>query len=336
MTDRTIIPIFIPNLGCPGRCVFCDQRRTTGSARRTPSPEEIGAEIEKWLAQRIRKNRGIVQVAFYGGTFTALPLQRQRELLEATRPFLKSHLVDSLRISTRPDTITPEVLEILARGGVRTVELGVQSLDPEVLRLSGRDYGPEEVKRASQLIKERGFELGIQIMVGLPGDTAERFMETVKGVIDLGPDFARIYPTLVIRGTVLEEWFHSGKYRPLDLPEAIELSKRATLALEGAGIRVIRIGLQPTRELQQSLVAGPYHPAFGQMVRGEILLQRAREALKGVKGQVTLLINPRDIDLLYGHGRRNWEKLRGEFPKVGISVAADPKIKRWNVGIEVV
>ena len=335
MTDRTIIPIFIPNLGCPGRCVFCDQRRTVGPARRIPSPEEIGAEIEKWLAQRIRRRKGIVQVAFYGGTFTALPPQRQREFLEATRPFIESHRVHSLRISTRPDSITPEVLETLARGGVRTIELGVQSLDPEVLRLSGRDYGPEEVKRASESIRKRGFELGIQIMVGLPGDTAERFMETVKGVIELGPDFARIYPTLVIRGTVLEEWFHSGKYHPLDLPEAIELSKRATLALEGAGIRVIRIGLQPTRELQQSLVAGPYHPAFGQMVRSEILLERAREALKGMKGRVTLLINPRDVDLLYGQGRRGWERLRREFPGVEISVAADPGIGRWDVGIEV-
>lgn len=333
MRDRAIIPIFIPNYGCPHRCIFCDQRQTAGVRGPLPSGEEVRAEIRKGLT---RVRAGKVQVAFYGGTFTALPLERQRDYLEAVRPFIEEGSVHSLRVSTRPDAIDPEVLRVLEEGKVETVELGAQSMDPEVLQRSGRGYGPEAVRKSAELLRERGFELGIQIMVGLPGDTPERFMGTVREVIALRPSFVRIYPTLVIRGTELEGWWRKGLYRPLSLEEAVELSALALREFEEAGIKVIRIGLQPNQDLEASVVAGPYHPAFGQLARARALRERAREALAGARGgrRVRILVNPRDVGNLLGQGKENLRALRGEFPYLELLVEGDPRMPRGRVRVE--
>lgn len=298
-----------------------------------PSPGDVEEQIYKGL--RLAR-QGEVQVAFYGGTFTALPLETQRSYLGAVKPFLEGGRVHSVRVSTRPDAIDREVIEVLKEGGVRTVELGVQSMIPEVLEKSRRGYGPEAVRRSSSLLKEEGFELGIQIMLGLPGDTPGRFMETVREVIALGPDFVRIYPTLVIKGTELEGWFLEGRYRPLPLGEAVALCAQAVEAFEGAGVKVIRIGLQSTRELEESVVAGPYHPAFGQLVRSRVLGERVRQALKGVKGQrVIIEVNPRDLADLYGQKGENLRALRNRFPDLEIAVKGDPAVQRGRVRVEV-
>lgn len=334
MDYSAIIPVFIPNYGCKQRCVFCDQWRTTGKEYAPLSGHYVVSEVEKWLNERIRKREN-VQVAFFGGSFTALSLGAQRELLEALSPYLAGKKVHSVRISTRPDALSQEVTRILKEHRVRTVELGVQSMDPQVLRISKRGYGPETVKRAVELLKGEGFEVGIQIMIGLPGDTPHGFLRTVMEVIDLKPDFVRIYPTLVLRGTELEDWYYKGLYRPLDLGEAISLAKEALRAFEGAGIKVIRIGLQPSPELEREVVAGPYHPSFGELVKTELYYDKVKGLLEGYRGgKVLLRINSKDLSLLKGHGGEKWKRLKETFPMLELEIQNDPNLKRGEVEVQ--
>ena len=329
---RTIIPIFIPHQGCPHRCVFCNQHRTARMVKGLPSAAELQEEVRIWLDGRRRRGSSEVQVAFYGGSFTALPLEVQEGLLGALKPFLEDGEVDSLRLSTRPDAVDEEVVELLRSSGVRTVELGVQSMDPEVLRLSSRGYGPEVVPEALKLLKEGGFEVGVQLMLGLPGDTPERFLRTVEETVKLKPHFVRLYPTLVIKGTALEAWFHRGFYRPLDLEEAVELAAEAVKALEGVGIEVVRMGLQPTEELQRALVAGPYHPAFGQLVRSRLLYERARSLLEGKGLRKALFeVAPEDLSDFYGQHRENWRRLKEEFELEELSVLPEHGLGRGEL-----
>ena len=226
---RFIIPIFISHLGCPYRCVYCNQNRITRPVLTLPTPEEVANEIERYLGLRSRKRESArtVQVAFYGGSFTALPIKIQEKLLCSVKPFLKEEMVHSLRLSTRPDAISPEVLEVLQAHKVKTVELGVQSMADEVLSISRRGYNKEEVAKAVSDLQQGSFEVGIQLMIGLPADCPEQLAATVEEVIAMKPHFIRLYPTLVIKGTVLELWFRQGRYHPLSLAEATALTKKA-------------------------------------------------------------------------------------------------------------
>lgn len=323
---RTVIPIFIPHQGCPHRCIYCDQRRIASAEDRLPSPEEIAEEVRRWIRERRKRGTEEVQVAFYGGSFTALPLEVQGELLKAVMPYVGEG-VDSLRLSTRPDALSPEGLKLLKEHAVRTVELGVQSLHPEVLKLSRRGYTPERAEEAVLMLKAWGFEVGVQLMLGLPGDTRGRFMETVSRTIALAPHFVRLYPTLVIRGTALERWYKEGRYRPLDLEEAILWTAEALREFEGHGVRVVRMGLQPTPELEASVVAGPYHPAFGQLVRSRLAFEKALHLLKksGLKRAV-LKAHPRGIPELCGQKGENLSKLRKALSMEELRVKADPSL----------
>lgn len=335
MNYSAVIPVFIPNYGCKNRCVFCDQWRTTGKQEDVfLSQQYVVSEVEKWLNERIR-NKEKVQVAFFGGSFTALPFETQAKLLEALWPYLKAKKVHSIRVSTRPDALSQEVVRLLKEYGVRTVELGVQSMDPEVLRISKRGYSPETVKIAVELLKWEGFEVGIQIMIGLPGDTPQRFLRTVKEVIILEPHFVRIYPTLVLKGTELEDWYYRGAYKPLGLEEAVSLAKEALRAFEEVGIKVIRIGLQPSVELERGLVAGPYHPSFGELVKAELYYDRVRKLLQKQKeGKVLLKVNPKDLSLLKGHGGEKWKRLEEAFPMLELDIQSDPNLKRGEVEVQ--
>lgn len=334
MDYSAIIPIFIPNFGCKNRCVFCNQWRTTGKHNASISRQYVLSEVEKWLNERIR-NKEKVQVAFFGGSFTALPFKAQEELLAVLSPYLESRRIHSIRVSTRPDALPEEVLRLLKEHRVKTVELGVQSMDPQVLRTSKRGYGPETVIRAVELLKGEGFEVGIQIMIGLPGDDRDGFLRTLKEVIALGPHFVRVYPTLVIKGTELEDWYHKGLYRPLNLEEAISLAKEALGAFEGAGIKVIRIGLQPSRELEEALVAGPYHPSFGELVRAELYYDKVKSALETQKeGKVLLRVNPKDLSLLKGYGGAKWKQLKKAFSTLELSIQSDPRLERGEVEVK--
>lgn len=338
---RFIIPIFISHFGCPYRCVYCDQNRIARPAATLPSSEDVQREIEWYLLVGARKRQSVktVQVAFYGGSFTALSLGIQEGLLRSAAPFLREGKVHSLRLSTRPDYISPEVLELLRSEKVTTVELGVQSTDDDVLRISRRGYGRQEVKRAVRELFQGSFEVGVQLMVGLPGDTPEKFASTVKDVIEMRPHFVRIYPTLVIKATTLERWFREGRYCPLSLEEAVILTKEAMQRFRQAQIPVIRVGLQPTPSLEEqgTIVAGPYHPAFRQLVDGSIFYEWAASLLtdsRPEEGSSPLfLVSPQDISNFYGHGGQNIKKLKEAFGLKQVRVEADPEKEKGTISL---
>jgi len=281
-----VIPIFISHQGCPHRCIFCDQHTITGHTGmegQPVTPATIKATVERWL-NRPRKKKGAgVQVAFYGGSFTGLPLQRQKELLAAVKPYIKGGLVDSVRISTRPDYIDARAVGVLKEYSVSVVELGIQSLDQDVLDASNRGHSVQQAEDGVSLLRKSGFTVGAQLMCGLPGDNATRLKTTAKKIAALAPDFVRIYPVLVIKGSGLEKIYRNNTYKPLSLSRAIALSCRMKTLFEQHGIKVVRIGLQPTEELREKVVAGPYHPAFGELVMSRILFKKSRMVLRARK-----------------------------------------------------
>ena len=306
-----VIPIFIPHEGCPHRCLFCNQHDISGQTRPTDG-REVGLAIERWLEQSRSAPDRRVQVALYGGSFTALPEHRQIEMLAAVRPYVDRGLVHDIRLSTRPDCIDEPGLNLLARYGVTIIELGVQSCDETVLRRAGRGHGSAVVAEAAGLIRARGFRLGIQLMLGLPGQRFCSLRATVGQVIDLGPEFVRLYPVLVLRGSGLERLYHSGAFRPLSLARAVAQAAWMKKRFDAEGIGVVRMGLQPTGELERALVTGPYHPAFGELVMARLMLQQTRRRLAGVAAEhpVTLVIAERDRSVFQGQRGANLWRLR--------------------------
>ncbi|MBI5233041.1 MAG: radical SAM protein [Deltaproteobacteria bacterium] len=264
---RLIIPIFIPFAGCPHQCIFCNQEDITGS-RGLPSIDEIRAAVEKHLSTW--KHAGVKEIAFYGGSFTGLPLELQEEFLGTAYGYVRADRIDSIRISTRPDYINEATPLFLKRFLVKTVELGAESMCDDVLKLSNRGHTALDTIRAAAILKEAGLSTGLQLMPGLPGDTRETIIESAKKAVRLKPDFVRIYPTLVLKDTTLHEMYKRGSYKPWSLSDMVSLCKEVADIYKSASIPIIRMGLQPTRELEKSLVAGPYHPAFRELVYGQV------------------------------------------------------------------
>ena len=325
-----IIPFFIPHAGCPHQCVFCDQKKITGQTNRHAS--SLPAIIDLHLSTG--KQSDVHRVAFYGGTFTALPLDLQKAYLEAVKPFIGLGRIESIRLSTRPDAVNAKILDFLKGYGVRTIELGVQSMDDSVLCLAGRGHSASHTVAAMELLTEHEFETGIQLMPGLPGDSPETFRETVERTISLQPDFIRIYPALVIANTPLDRMYRQGLYAPLTFDQAICISKNALLRFEQAGIEVIRIGLQPSEELEKdgTIIAGPYHPAFRQLVESSIMLDRMKAALpkQNAGDAVEILVNPLDLSSAIGQKRCNIEMLRLDFG-VKVLIRPDEAVPRRKV-----
>lgn len=310
-----IIPFFITHSGCPHQCVFCNQKNITGQTRPV-APSAVPQKITEYLAGNSSERPA--QVAFYGGSFTALPGEIQKSYLAVVQPFIHTGQIAGIRLSTRPDCITNEILSLLHEYHVTAIELGVQSMDDVVLTRSGRGHTTADTVNAVSLIKSSDFLIGLQLMPGLPGDSADRFMKTIGLVIELKPDFVRIYPALVIKDTPLEDLYTSGRYMPLSIDDAVTLCREALERFELAGIDVIRIGLQPTEELERpgTIIAGPYHPAFRQLVESSILLDKMRSALRtttGKTGRVTFQVNPQDLSAAIGQRRSNIDILKKEF-----------------------
>jgi histone acetyltransferase (RNA polymerase elongator complex component) len=304
-----VIPIFIPHKGCPHQCLFCNQNSITGQGSAQDPGSEIEETVRSWLAGARPGRR--VQVAFYGGSFTCLPVDRQEQLLGVVRPHLQSGMVHGIRLSTRPDCVDAGICAFLKERGVETVELGVQSLDDAVLERSRRGHSAEDCRRAVMLLQEAAIEVGIQLMPGLPGEGTVSFFRGVRQVIALSPAFVRLYPVLVVDNSALAESFRLGQYRPLSLNKAVAMSRRAKEMFVRAGIRVVRIGLQPTPSLELTLVAGPYHPAFGELVAARDWLRRIRGlfAVIPVAGTLTVRISPRDLSAFLGPRRSNMKRL---------------------------
>ncbi len=328
-----IIPFFIEHRGCPHRCLFCDQTAITGAkTRERPEHGEMLRDtIDLWLSRF--ENRTGIQLAFYGGSFTCLPEGLQIQLLDSARPYLDRGEIDSLRLSTRPDCINDEICKLLLDYRVRTVELGVQSMNDKVLEISERGHGANDVRLAASLLKSNGFSLGVQLMPGLPGDTTNFFIQTVHDVIDLDPDFVRIYPALVIKNTGLEQLYNSSLYRPLSMNRAIALTSRARQLFLKEDIAVIRMGLQPSAELEQSIIAGPYHQAFGELVLSRNWFRRIREQFCKIKGEGTLSVNisDRDYSSFVGLKRANIKRLKQLFPECRLEIKTDKSMERGQV-----
>jgi len=334
-----IIPIFIINRGCPHRCLFCNEELT--AENRPDLLEEAGfrKSVRAYIEGNRRKS-GPVELAFYGGTFTGMPSEEQRRLLALAAPYLREGAVDRIRVSTRPDEIDAEGLDLLEAFGVRTVEVGTQSLDDDILRLSKRGHTAADTLRAASLLRERGFATGIHLMAGLPGDSPERFAGTIEKTIALSPDTVRIHPTIVLRDTPLAAAFRKGEYAPLTLEEAVRQCKEALKKLTAAGISVIRMGLQTTRGLEApgAIVAGPFHPAFGSLVASAIFLDMAADLCESAlsstpaRGKtLAFTVSPADVFHLNGPRKANTAALKERFKPADIRITADPSLPRWTL-----
>lgn len=310
---ESIIPVFVPHLGCPNDCVFCNQRRISG-AQEPAGVENVKNAIES--AAALPRNGAKRQLAFYGGSFTAIPSCQQDALLGAAKEYLDRGEIDAIRLSTRPDAIDGAVLARLKRYGVETIELGAQSLCDEILLLSGRGHTAADVVNASEQIKAAGFRLILQMMTGLPGDSVERTVYTAKKIIALHPDGVRIYPTVIVRDTALYDLWQAGEYKEHTVADAVEYCAAIVPLFEAAGIPIIRLGLNPTDELSGGAAAGgAYHPALGELVKSRLMLYKMRGTLNGIPAgsRVTLGVNKSRVSQAVGQHRENISRLTAEF-----------------------
>lgn len=302
------IALFVPHIGCPHRCSFCDQNAISG-AERPPEPGDVTAACETAL-QSLGSRAAEAEIAFFGGSFTAIDRGYMLRLLDAALPYVRAGKVRGIRLSTRPDAVEPEVLSLLREYGVTTIELGAQSMDDRVLSLNGRGHTADQVRRAACRVREMGFSLGLQMMTGLPGDTPEGAWYTARELAALSPAEVRIYPTVVLDGTRMGEWYRQGIYQPPGVRESVPLCAGLLDFFEGRGIRVIRLGLHASRSLEERLLGGAYHPAFRELCEGELLVQRLLRGLAGcVPGPVTVRLNPRDRSKFTGPHRQNLTRL---------------------------
>lgn len=332
------IPIFIPHLGCPYDCIYCDQKKISAQIQ-IPGADAVVSTIEQYLSTI--PPTAEVELAFFGGNFTAIQPALQKEYLSLIQPYLESGRIHGIRVSTRPDCIDAGGLDMLKSYGVKTIELGVQSLNDEVLHLSARKYKAEDVYKSSALIQERGFKLGIQLMVGLPGDSYGRDIETVQATIKLAPQMVRIYPTLVIAGTELDRRWAEGKYQALTLEEAVRICKDMLLYFSAASIPVIRMGLYPGEELRSAGVvkAGPFHPAFRELVEQDIFRDQCEMAIRiyleryANENCLCLYVQERDLSKMLGKSRSNLHYLRQAFALQELQLKTCPEESRNWIGI---
>lgn len=341
MKKEYIIPIFVPHLGCPNACVFCNQTKISGEQRQVRA-KDVKDTIEYYL-NNFKTNEREIEVAFFGGSFTGIDVELQKELLEAAYEYIKEGKVNSIRISTRPDYISKDILKMLKKYNVKTIELGVQSANNYILEKAKRGHTFEDVKKASKLINRYGFRLGHQMMVGLPESTMIDEINTAKALVKLKPKIVRIYPVLVIKGTQLEEDYKNGEYEPLSVVQAVERCKEVTNIFNNKNIKVIRIGLQNTDEItdpassNSQVVAGPYHPAFRQLVESamwyDVIVEKIKKFNTKVK-EVEIIANPDDINNIIGHKKENIEKLR-EIYEVDVMVKPDEQIKHGKFEIKI-
>jgi histone acetyltransferase (RNA polymerase elongator complex component) len=334
ISSPLIIPVFLPFLGCRERCIFCNQWATGGPAVPLTSLHE---HLRTSLAQiSSRASSRQKQIAFYGGSLTALEPEAQLLYLKEVQPFLAEGVINSIRISTRPDALAPDLLPMLRKYGTRTVEIGAQSMIDEVLALARRGHSAEDTASATSRLKQEGFEVGLQLMMGLPGESLSRFLETLDRVIQLQPDFVRIHPTLVVKGAPLEQLWRSGRYAPLSLEETIDWLKIGLLKLERASIAVARVGLQPTEELGEHYLAGPYLPALRHRVDSAITFDMAARLIAdhGVGRRAVFLCHPSDVSIVRGRKNNNFLALRTRFQLEEVSLQSLDSVPRGSLVLQ--
>lgn len=318
-TRPRVVPLFLAGWGCPHRCCFCDQRTQTGVADRARA-----ADVRALVARHVSgEGEGAqpVELAFYGGTFTGLPAALQEELLAAASAEREAGRVAAVRVSTHPCWLTPAHLRRLSDYRVDTVEVGVQSLDDTVLRRAGRGGSAAQTLRALFRVRAAGFRLGVQLMPGLPGADRRSDRQTAASVVAARPALARVYPTLVVRGTTLARWWRQGRYRPLELREAIRRAADQIAVLEHAGARVQRVGLHVDDALSDAVLAGPIDPAFGEMVRAELAWRRLERVLGVYRaGRLCVSVPAAERSRWAGHRRANLERAQRRYPALDVQI----------------
>ena len=333
MKGEYVIPVFVPHLGCPNDCIFCNQKSISGQ-KKNLTKEEAKKTIEYYL-ENIKDKEGKKEIAFFGGSFTGIDVKIQEELLQLAYEYIEDGKVDSIRISTRPDYIDKEILKRLKKYKVKTIELGVQSANNYILNRANRGHSFEDVKKASRLIRWYGFNLGHQMMVGLPESTRIDEINTAKSLIKLRPKMVRIYPVLVIKGTKLEQEYKDEVYEPLTVVQAVETCKELVKMFVKKNIEVIRVGLQNTDEISEpqnnksEVVAGPFHPAFRQLVESDLWYDSIVEKIKKLNvkvKEVEVTVNPIDVNNVIGHKKENVIKLKETY-EVDLIVKQDQDIK---------
>ena len=348
MKKHAIIPIFIPHRGCPNDCVFCNQRKITARTDDV-TPDDARQIIDTWLSTlrpvpvrsgSVESNCSTVEVAFYGGSFTGLSIVEQSSFLAVADEYKQNGLIDKIHLSTRPDYIDGDILENLLNYHVDTIELGVQSFDDEVLRLSNRGHTAGDVFEAVRLIKKYGFELGIQLMIGLPGDSLESCIMSARKTAELKPSLARLYPTIVLDETELYEMYVRGEYVPLSREEAVLRTKEMYKILDDAGITIMRVGLKSTDIIGEggAINGGTYHPAFRQLVEGEIAKERIEPLLRDFLlsndisksenkfQKVAVYSSKRWFSNMIGHHACNRRYFTEKFPSLDISFSVDDRL----------
>lgn len=341
MKHQYIIPIFVPHLGCPNDCIFCNQKSISGQ-KKNMTKEQAKNIIDNYL-KNLNDSDALIEIAFFGGSFTAINENLQNELLELAYTYVKEGKVESIRISTRPDYIDKNILKRLKKYKVKTIELGVQSANDFVLKRANRGHTFEDVKKASKLIRWYGFRLGHQMMVGLPESTRQDEINTAKALIKLKPKMVRIYPVLVVKNTKLEKEYENGIYKALPLPQAVETCKQLVRMFSDKNIDIIRVGLQNTDEIsdpsseKSEVVAGPYHPAFRQLVESGLWYDAIVEKIKKLNvkvKEVQVTVNPLDVNNVIGHKKDNVLKLK-EFYDVDLVLKQDSNIKQGKSKIDI-
>lgn len=327
------ISIFIPHNGCPNKCSFCNQKKITGKQLQ-PSAADV-LDILKKASERIKDNIYNAEIAFFGGSFTAIDRKYMLSLLEVAKAYVDSGKFSGIRISTRPDTITSEILNILKFYKVSAIELGAQSMQDDVLKLNSRGHTRQDVIDASKLIKNYGFSLGLQMMTGLYASSYEKDMETGVLIKNLNPDTVRIYPTVIMKDTELEALYNAGKYQTLSFDDTVDLCCKLISMFEDNNISVIRVGLHYSESLCKNMVAGVFHPAFREICESRILYDKIINEInmRGLsKKYIKLIVNPKMMSKVVGQGKSNLRKFCESSYK--IKICQDERMKIGDFSIE--
>lgn len=335
-----IVPVFIPHAGCPHQCIFCDQNTITGTRPSIPAPIEVRKHIRRFLEYRQNRSASI-QIAFYGGNFLGLAHKRVKSLLQEAAAFIKAGHADSIRFSTRPDTVTEDRMALIKDFPVSTIELGAQSMDDRVLAAANRGHTASDTEKAVRQLKDREYEIGVQMMIGLPQETEAQMLETGRQIAELSPDFVRIYPTIVLARSPLARLYEKKIYRPLSLHAAVATTKKLYLLFKRRQIRVVRMGLQASGDLDEksTILAGPFHPAFGHLVFSEIFFDKAVSELSGkakINDRAVLYVNPRSISKVRGIQNAAVLRLKKKFRLKAVNVVPDERLAEDDLTVDVI
>lgn len=334
-----VIPVFIPHSGCPHQCAFCNQSIITSQSDSALDGTKIFPVIEDYLQYKGRRKS--VELAFFGGNFLGLPKKKIIELLEMIQPYIKENKIDSIRFSTRPDTISQDILDTIRPFNISAVELGVQSMNDDILKKNRRGHTCEDTIFAIALLKTNGFKIGVQVMAGLPGDTPQGLLKSTRMLAQLEPDFARIYPLMVLKGSLVEKWYQQGEYTPLSLDTAVWQVRQMYDIFSQAGIDVIRMGLQASdfMEDETKVIAGPWHPAFGHLVFSAVMYDQVCKKIDAYRNLKTashavIRLHPRSESRFRGDKNSNIKNLQKKYPGLDFSIVLDDAIAMNQVRIQ--